>query len=236
MASVSAMPTEAAALLAGAAAVGFDKCLYAVEVLHGETERPLEAIASGLTLQHMTDFLKRVPQDPLRRMLARGEIPVGSTPIAYENMGTHLSIARDRRLSVSDTDLLRWGLAQGVRTGINFRIRMPQCRYASVNFYSTAAHSERDLGSAMQALFLIGHQIHERLEPRLPGNPNILLSRREIECLDWIARGLGNREIAETLGLSIETVKEHVQGLFQKLEVNNRAHAVTRGYALSYLG
>ncbi len=230
------MPYEASRLLDGARAFGFDKCLYVVEVLDGETDHPLEAIGSGLTAEYMSGYFKRMPQDPLRRMVARGEIPVGNTPIAYENTGSALSIALDRRLSSSDTSLLRWCLSQGIRTGIGFRIRMSQGRHASLNFYSSASHGQGNLDAAMQALFLIGHQIHARLEPQVPQGCGDLLSRREVECLDWIARGLGNRQIADTLGLSPETVKDHVSSLFQKLCVNSRAQAVSRGHVLSYLG
>lgn len=236
MAPVQALPAEYDDLLAAARAVGFEKCLYVVEVLGGEGNPPLLALGSSLTLEHRSQFLRRVQQDPLRRMLSRGEIPIGSTPIGYENLGTHLSIGRDHRMSASDTELLRWGLAQGVRTGVNFRIRLTHCRYASLNFYSASARSPQEMAIAIPRLFLVGHQLNDRLEPMTPRGPESLLSRRERECLDFVAQGLGNREIAEFLGLSLDTVKEHIQGLFHKLNVNNRVQAVTRGYALAYLG
>jgi len=236
MGPVRALPDEYDRLLEAARAVGFEKCLYVVEVLGGESNPPLLAIGSGLTHEHRSQFLRRVQQDPLRRMLSRGEIPIGSTPIGYENLGTHLSIGRDHRLSASDTELLRWGLAQGVRSGVSFRIRLSHCRYASLNFYSATAHSDEHMAAAMPRLFLVGHQLNECLEPATPRGPESLLSRRERECLDFVAQGLGNREIANTLGLSVDTVKEHIQGLFHKLDVNNRVQAVTRGYALAYLG
>lgn len=236
MVPVETLSTEYDGLLAAARAVGFEKCLYVIEVLGGEAHPPLLAIGSGLSQEHRSQFLRRVQQDPLRRMLSRGEIPIGSTPIGYENLGTHLSIGRDHRLSASDTELLRWGLAQGVRTGVNFRIRLSHCRYASLNFYSASQRGTQEMAAAMPRLFLVGHQLNERLEPGTPHGPESLLSRRERECLDFVAQGLGNREIAGVLGLSVDTVKEHIQGLFQKLSVNNRVQAVTRGYALAYLG
>ena len=52
------------------------------------------------------------------------------------------------------------------------------------------------------------------------------LTAREIEVLELIAAGLGNREIAEALHLSEETVKTHVQRLLRKLRAMSRAHAV----------
>lgn len=54
------------------------------------------------------------------------------------------------------------------------------------------------------------------------------LSRREIEVLELIARGTGNKQIAQKLNISESTVKTHIQSIFQKLEVNDRTEAVTK--------
>jgi len=51
------------------------------------------------------------------------------------------------------------------------------------------------------------------------------LSTRETEVLILVARGLGNREIAETLFLSEKTVKTHVANILQKLNVKSRTQA-----------
>ena len=40
-----------------------------------------------------------------------------------------------------------------------------------------------------------------------------------------MALGLSNREIGQSLGISIETVKEHVQNILRKLDVNDRTQA-----------
>jgi DNA-binding NarL/FixJ family response regulator len=55
------------------------------------------------------------------------------------------------------------------------------------------------------------------------------LTRRELEVLQLIGNGLGNREIAHRLHVSEETVKTHVQRLLRKLRATTRAHAVARG-------
>jgi DNA-binding NarL/FixJ family response regulator len=54
------------------------------------------------------------------------------------------------------------------------------------------------------------------------------LSRREIEVLELIASGTGNKLIADKLNISASTVKTHIQSIFQKLEVNDRTEAVTK--------
>ncbi len=57
------------------------------------------------------------------------------------------------------------------------------------------------------------------------------LSARETEVLTLVARGLRNREIATTLGVSQETIQTHMKRLFIKLEVNGRTAAATLAVA-----
>ena len=51
------------------------------------------------------------------------------------------------------------------------------------------------------------------------------LTPRESQVLAHVACGLSNDEISHTLGISVETVKEHVQNILRKLAVNDRTQA-----------
>jgi DNA-binding NarL/FixJ family response regulator len=53
------------------------------------------------------------------------------------------------------------------------------------------------------------------------------LSNREIGVLSLVANGKANKEIAQAMSLSDETVKAHLKNIFAKLGVNDRTHAVT---------
>jgi LuxR family maltose regulon positive regulatory protein len=61
------------------------------------------------------------------------------------------------------------------------------------------------------------------------------LSDRELEVLNLIAEGLSNREIAQRLYLSPNTVKGHSRNIFGKLGVNNRTQASTRARRMGLL-
>lgn len=52
------------------------------------------------------------------------------------------------------------------------------------------------------------------------------LTTREAEVLNWLAGGKANREIAEILGMSPKTVNKHLERVYMKLGVENRAAAV----------
>jgi DNA-binding NarL/FixJ family response regulator len=54
---------------------------------------------------------------------------------------------------------------------------------------------------------------------------DIPLTNRELQVLRHIALGLSNREIGQSLNISIETVKEHVQNILRKLDTPDRTAA-----------
>jgi DNA-binding NarL/FixJ family response regulator len=54
------------------------------------------------------------------------------------------------------------------------------------------------------------------------------LTDREREVLDPVAAGANNAAIAETLVLSLKTVRNHVSNIFTKLQVADRASAIVK--------
>jgi len=60
-----------------------------------------------------------------------------------------------------------------------------------------------------------------------PGN---LLTPREHEVLDCIAKGLTNKAIARQLDISLHTVKFHVESVFRKLGARTRTEAVAKAH------
>jgi DNA-binding NarL/FixJ family response regulator len=63
-----------------------------------------------------------------------------------------------------------------------------------------------------------------------PGSPFHPLSDREMEVLECVVKGLSNKEIAALLGISHQTVKNHVTSILRKFGVEDRTQAVV--YAL----
>lgn len=61
--------------------------------------------------------------------------------------------------------------------------------------------------------------------PRLASNVEVPLTQRESEVLRQLALGLTNKEIAQALHISYETVKEHVQHILRKIGVTDRTQA-----------
>ncbi len=70
-------------------------------------------------------------------------------------------------------------------------------------------------------------QVMDALRLSFPKSSGELLTDREIEVLDCLAKGLTTAEIAATLMISKNTTKTHIRNIFNKLEVSNRAEAVS---------
>ena len=64
---------------------------------------------------------------------------------------------------------------------------------------------------------------------------NQLLTPREIEIMTLLSKGLLNKEMADSLSLSLNTIKIHLKNIYQKLEVNNRLEAIIKYYKLDEL-
>ena len=58
------------------------------------------------------------------------------------------------------------------------------------------------------------------------------ITPRELEVLEWMARGLSNQEIADRMFVSLNTVKTHASNVFAKLGAQRRTQAIQQAKAL----
>jgi LuxR family maltose regulon positive regulatory protein len=74
-----------------------------------------------------------------------------------------------------------------------------------------------------------------KIEPTVASKLIDPLSQRELEVLRLITDGATNREIANELVLTVNTVKRHISNIFGKLHVSNRAQAIAQARELNLL-
>ena len=55
-----------------------------------------------------------------------------------------------------------------------------------------------------------------------------LLTQREREVMDLLVKGMTNREIAESLVITNNTVKRHLKAIFEKLQVHTRSAVISK--------
>jgi DNA-binding NarL/FixJ family response regulator len=69
-------------------------------------------------------------------------------------------------------------------------------------------------------------------EPAPERTTSVQLTPRQHDVLGYLARGRSTQEVAAGLGISTETVRNHVRGLMRNLGVHSRLEAVIRGHEL----
>lgn len=140
---------------------------------------------------------------------------------------------------------LRLGAASGVDVVLAVRPAAPEVRFVVFTTYDDDEDAYRALRAGAQGYLLKDSFVDEIVElvvavaageTRIPRalaerlaerDQPIALSAREREVLELVAKGLSNREIGETLGISEGTVKTHVVRILAKLEVSDRTEAAT---------
>jgi transcriptional regulator EpsA len=79
---------------------------------------------------------------------------------------------------------------------------------------------------------VLAHEARAQNDSKRPAG---LITPREIEVLIWVRDGKTNDEIADILGLSMLTVKNHLRHAMKKLDVRTRGQAVAKAIALGFL-
>ncbi|WP_193213136.1 response regulator [Luteolibacter marinus] len=93
-----------------------------------------------------------------------------------------------------------------------------------------AIHDVRTGGAPMSPE--IARRVVEAFHQPVKSEPSVLdevkLSKRETEILELLCEGLANKEIADRLDISVETVRVHLKHVYEKLHVRSRTEAAMK--------
>lgn len=89
-----------------------------------------------------------------------------------------------------------------------------------------AGGSPLSAGVAKTVLDVV-RQVNERASAHAPGAA-VELTQRERDVLSCLVRGMSYKAVARSLGISIDTVRSHIRGVYGKLQVHSVAEAVSR--------
>ena len=207
-----------------------------------ETEHVVRALGAG-----GVDYLtKPINVDELRariRVHLANARSAQSARVALDAAGRHL-------LAVRGNGKILWSTPQAIRlvnaaTGSDEGIDLVAARILTWMEERRHVGAHRDPGFVMETggeaslalsfLGSIGQDEHLfRLTGQTQGSDNerlkqhFSLTARESEVLAWIAKGKSNRDIGEILGLSARTVNKHLEQIYVKLGVENRASAAVK--------
>jgi DNA-binding NarL/FixJ family response regulator len=102
------------------------------------------------------------------------------------------------------------------------RSRAADVRQAILDVHSGGAPMSAEIARRVVEAF---HQSPSQTDS---GQETVHLSQRETEVAQLIAEGLANKEIADRLGISTETVRGHLKNIYEKLHVRSRTEAAVK--------
>ncbi|MGU3861377.1 LuxR C-terminal-related transcriptional regulator [Pseudomonas aeruginosa] len=146
-------------------------------------------------------------QVKLLQATVRQKLGQDGSQLLHEALGLAEELGLRRVLSDTHPDLADWVAKQGGA--------LPQSAPAAAN--ETAAQASRP-GKPVSV------------------SPSQLLTPKEQQVLQLLARNLTNKQIALALNVGEETVKWHIKNLFGKFQAGTRKHVVDRAYLLGILG
>jgi DNA-binding NarL/FixJ family response regulator len=115
-------------------------------------------------------------------------------------------------------------------TGVGDQDVLSRALDSGARGFALKAGSPEELLAAIRAVARGESYVDDRLRPMLLARYTTerigVLSPRERQVLDLLAKGLNGEEVAERLVLSPETVRTHVRNAMEKLEASTRVHAV----------
>lgn len=110
-------------------------------------------------------------------------------------------------------------VARSVALGATDYVLKGSTRDEIVNAVTSAASGATPANGVMR-------QVKSAMTKRYDAaNHDTPLTNREMQVLRHVALGLSNREIGTSLGISVETVKEHVQNILRKIDATDRTQA-----------
>lgn len=114
-------------------------------------------------------------------------------------------------------------MVRGLAAGAQGYLLKDTSREALFNTIEAALRGETLLSPQITARLLA--QNHQR--PKVEPMPSVTLTERELEVLEYVARGESNKIIAHELAITERTVKAHLDNIYNKFGVNSRTAAVT---------
>lgn len=210
-----------------------DDELQRVECLHGKplaaaVLRQLADPRDGLALR-LARHARASGQMPgmLATCLASGDAALADLLVPLSHCGfDNVLLHGTARLAGGASCFLLFGLPHrpGAREAYFLRLLLPHLHLALCGLPGGVRPGLAMPADADAAAYGRGAMAYAAREPDL-ARP---LSARERQVLHWLREGKSNDEIAQILGISGLTVKNHLQRLYRLLGVSNRTHAVSR--------
>jgi LuxR family quorum-sensing system transcriptional regulator CciR len=219
-----------------AADLGFDRYAYCALTGHDRYDaggNPPPAVAHNFPASWIDYYFEHDYQrkDPVVLLAPQIE-----RPFLWNGLGKVFNLGR-----AQDT-LMQQARESGLKDGVGVPLHGPRGDVCLVTFAAGDGHPDPRV--ELPKLDVLAAQFHSaystvgRSENRSESNRRTaaVLSMRERDCLQWIARGKSSWDIGKILNISENTVNFHVKNALYKLDSNTRTLAVVKAIRYGLIG
>lgn len=192
----------------------------------------------------LPSFVTSYPDEWIKRYEHRGYLRIDPVMLRARKSVVPFAWSETIRhgLSTAQIKLLGEATVFGLSDGITVPIHFPG-GFAIFTACADGNRAEREkiVSLALSAVTLLALHVHSRaerlLEQRLLSERGIdrQLTRRELECVRWLASGKSVQDIGDILGLTRPTVTAYLRRAAEKLQALNRVHLCVKAISLGLI-
>ena len=200
--------------------LGFEKSAYWLRWSNDPTKAPI------LFTTYPREFVDHYVENDYAAHDMVGTLSTNSNrPFGWNEIGKKFKITRKQKMIFHDSKSV------GLNEGASVPIHGPKLMKATFSVSSNLPKKEFDelFKFHQHEIHILAVAAHEKMIELGLGQETQSreLSTRETEVILWIARGLTYSEIADKLFIQEDTVKKHMQSIFEKLNATNGPHAAS---------
>jgi LuxR family transcriptional regulator, quorum-sensing system regulator CciR len=144
------------------------------------------------------------------------------TAFRWDELEQHMTLTKLQQ------EILHMGWKRGIKNGYTIPIHAPGRLPGSANFISDSNKFCIGTMAAAQMIGVWGFEAARRIQERRRDFKPVKLSRRQLQCMILAARGNSDWSIGQQLGISKETVSEHIDKVRAAYGVASRVQMTTR--------
>jgi DNA-binding NarL/FixJ family response regulator len=189
------------------------------------TDEDIEVVGEAENGQEAVDLVRKLKPDVV---ILDIEMPVMGAQAALTRMLKMSPLPKVIIVTVfADPRLVRELLGRGASAYLS--------KSASTQDLITTVHSVARGQYEDNVILSVPRGALDEAEDHAAGDESSPLSRREMEVLMSVARGMSNKQAADKLHLSVTTVKRHLSNIYEKLKVGSRGEATRKAISEGWI-
>ena len=209
--------------------MGFDRIVYSLLTDHFSLQKKA---GHGVAYNYPEDWMKYYAEKGYEN-----EDPVPKQAFKSSRPFSWAELVNKTKLTATERKVMNEAEEAGLKDGIGIPLYGVHSEVAGIGLASSAGGVDinKNMLCKLRAIASQFHMIYSEFMAIETPIDNVRLTPREREVLLWVAEGKSDPVIAEIIGISVPTVRFHLNNIYQKLQANERTFAVVKALHLGLI-